>query len=140
MSTAWVECWKCDECHFRWIKTEVWPERCPSRGCRKRSWNKLGAAVPASNGELAPQPSSGAAIAAQPDAALAKISSIQPVKMNPAMAKFMDQVRTEVPIEELMQPLNPCPHKEWAEDGEQYRCRLQAGHKGKCMPGERVSA
>ncbi len=33
-----------------------------------------------------------------------------------------------------------CPHKEWAEDGEQYRCRLQAGHKRKCMPGERVSA
>jgi hypothetical protein len=32
-----------------------------------------------------------------------------------------------------------CTHKEWAEDGEQYRCRLQAGHKGKCAPGERVS-
>lgn len=31
-----------------------------------------------------------------------------------------------------------CPHKEWAEDGEQYRCRLQAGHKGKCAAGERV--
>lgn len=32
-----------------------------------------------------------------------------------------------------------CPHKEWAEDGEQYRCCLEAGHKGKCAPGEMVS-
>jgi hypothetical protein len=38
-------------------------------------------------------------------------------------------------------PLGPlCPHKEWAEDGEQYQCRLQSGHKGKCVPGERVIA
>lgn len=36
-------------------------------------------------------------------------------------------------------PDDICPHVEWAEDGEQYRCRLQAGHKGKCAPGERVS-
>lgn len=36
------------------------------------------------------------------------------------------------------QPLPLCPHKEWAEDGEQYRCALAAGHKGKCKPGERV--
>jgi hypothetical protein len=35
----------------------------------------------------------------------ATISSVQPVKMNPAMAAFMDQVRIEVPIEELMQPV-----------------------------------
>lgn len=35
--------------------------------------------------------------------------------------------------------LQLCSHKEWAEDGEQYRCRLHAGHKGKCAPGERVS-
>ena len=33
-----------------------------------------------------------------------------------------------------------CSHKEWAEDGEQYRCALTAGHKGKCKPGERVNA
>ena len=36
------------------------------------------------------------------------------------------------------EPLPLCPHKEWAEDGEQYRCALAAGHKGKCKPGERV--
>lgn len=33
-----------------------------------------------------------------------------------------------------------CPHEEWAPDGEKYRCRLAAGHKGKCVPGERVEA
>ena len=31
-----------------------------------------------------------------------------------------------------------CPHKEWADDGEQYACRLKAGHKGKCALGQRV--
>jgi hypothetical protein len=35
-------------------------------------------------------------------------------------------------------PMMRCPHKEWAEDGEQYRCALAAGHKGKCKPGERM--
>lgn len=35
-------------------------------------------------------------------------------------------------------PMPLCPHKEWADDGEQYRCALAAGHKGKCRPGERV--
>jgi hypothetical protein len=33
----------------------------------------------------------------------------------------------------------PCPHKEWAEDGERYGCRLPAGHKGKCAQGERIA-
>jgi hypothetical protein len=42
MSTASVECWKCDECGWRWIKAETWPERCASSKCRKRSWNKNG--------------------------------------------------------------------------------------------------
>lgn len=31
-----------------------------------------------------------------------------------------------------------CPHKERCEDGEEYRCALVAGHKGKCKLGERV--
>ena len=31
-----------------------------------------------------------------------------------------------------------CPHKEWAEDGEQYRCALVAGHKGKCVLGDKL--
>lgn len=37
------------------------------------------------------------------------------------------------------EPVALCEHKEWAEDGEQYRCRLVSGHKGKCQPGQRVS-
>lgn len=64
-----------------------------------------------------------------------------PFKMNEAMAKFLSSTpisHAGIFIEEPP-PAIPCPHKEWAEDGEQYRCRLQAGHKGKCQPGERLS-
>lgn len=39
-----------------------------------------------------------------------------------------------------VEPVELCAHLEWAPDGEQYRCRMVAGHKGKCQPGERVSA
>jgi hypothetical protein len=34
-------------------------------------------------------------------------------------------------------PAPLCSHLEWV-DGDQYRCRLTAGHKGKCARGERV--
>lgn len=67
-------------------------------------------------------------------------SSVQPANMNPAMAAFMDQARVVIPIAELAQPIELCRHTEPCEDGETYRCRLAIGHKGKCMPGERVSA
>lgn len=107
MSTAWVECWKCDECGWRWIKTETWPERCPSRGCRKRSWNHN-----SGDGARQTHQTAGAdkglgqpSVVQVSNPAPPTISSIQPVKMNPAMAKFMDQVRIEVPIEELAQPV-----------------------------------
>lgn len=155
MSTAYVECWKCDECGFRWIKTEVWPERCPSRVCRKRSWNH--------NGESSKRPeseprgrntqkdtSSGAGNASdgrlatptKPDmAALRAICAgakqVGHALMNP---QGRDPVEDFHPSIDFVTP-HPddlCPHKEWL-DGEQYRCRLQAGHKGKCAPGERIS-
>jgi hypothetical protein len=41
MSTVEREVWRCDECGFEWLKTEgIVPVQCPSRKCRKRSWNK----------------------------------------------------------------------------------------------------
>jgi hypothetical protein len=30
-----------------------------------------------------------------------------------------------------------CSHDEWV-DGEQYRCALVAGHKGKCVLGDKL--
>lgn len=42
MSSCFVDCWKCDDCGFRWIKTEAWPERCASSKCRSRKWNQKG--------------------------------------------------------------------------------------------------
>lgn len=32
---------RCDECGFEWIPTSESPSQCPSRKCRKRTWNKL---------------------------------------------------------------------------------------------------
>lgn len=39
MATVWVECWKCEACEHRWIKTELWPAQCSK--CRSRKWNNL---------------------------------------------------------------------------------------------------
>lgn len=127
MSTAWVECWKCDECGFRWIKTEVWPERCASSKCRKRSWNKD--AIP--TGLLAGQMKTFTitAVPAKLDMAeLRAIAAGKPIVLPPHVVDEFERF-SAIPL---------CPHKEWAEDGEQYRCRLIAGHKGKCLLGERI--
>lgn len=75
MSLVWVECWKCDECGHRWIKTPLHPERCPSRACRKRSWNKDQAFVPA-------DPTSAADVAAASEAS--RIARYLP-RVNPDM-------------------------------------------------------
>src|ERR1700744_2197401 len=37
------------------------------------------------------------------------------------------------PVEEVS-----CSHREWV-DGDLYSCRLLAGHKGKCLMGERIA-
>lgn len=136
MATAFVECWKCDVCGFRWIKTETWPERCPSRKCRTRQWNQSAGA-------------SGAVVATKlpsPVRTPIATTAVEPVKlatkMNDAMANFLKAARPVIPevsVAEEAVALEVCRHTEWAEDGEQYRCRLVAGHKGKCVPGERVS-
>lgn len=128
MSTAWVECWKCDECGHRWIKTEVWPEQCPKRPCRSRNWNKLGlmsqASAPATNKPVAPAPLDKPAVPV--------------VKMNPAMERFMQGVKITEP-EPFEVVRTPCPKVGYDHpDGEGRRCRLDRGHKGNCAPGEKV--
>lgn len=166
MSTAWVECWKCDECGHRWIKTEKWPEQCASSKCRKRSWNKMGrgggvAERSPEMGSIRAEGSNPSPAPTRPDmAALRAICAGEGVTHG--SESILPEVRAGHNIEDQsgglhcdsyeamhrkalsieQEPASSiilCPHKEWAEDGEQYRCRLIAGHKGKCMPGERVS-
>ena len=124
MGTAWVECWKCDECGHRWIKGELYPAQCAK--CRSRKWN-AGAgkddscesqALPsgtcrASMGTVVKSP----AVAKEPQPAPPKIS--------------MDELRSicagnvhqqESPIES---EISMCSYTEYDTDtGETYRCRL----------------
>ena len=100
MSTAWVECWKCDECGFRWIKTEVWPERCASSKCRKRSWNKSG------SGERQTQESAPVdkTTAHSSNVRVSNPASPTKPKVNPAMAQFLTThpIHHPEPIEETI--------------------------------------
>ena len=37
------DCWVCEECGWAWLVTGTkMPERCPSRKCRKTTWNSIG--------------------------------------------------------------------------------------------------
>lgn len=45
MGSAFIDCWKCDVCGFRWIKGEIWPTHCASKKCRSRKWNSLSVGV-----------------------------------------------------------------------------------------------
>ena len=38
--------WHCDECDYEWLRTEIYPERCPSKQCRSRKWDKHRQAAP----------------------------------------------------------------------------------------------
>jgi len=62
------------------------------------------------------------------------------LKMNAAMATFMKTQPRVVQDEEPAAPavsIERCKHREWV-DGEHIGCRLELGHKGKCVPGERL--
>lgn len=122
MSTIWVECWKCDECGHRWIKTELWPERCASSKCRKRSWNKnqVAAALVRQEPKEAPRPQA----APPPPAAAAQ--------MNDAMARFMAKLPAAPIVEaEAQEERSMCSYREYdPETGETYACGLRE-HPGK---------
>lgn len=64
------------------------------------------------------------------------------VKGNDAMQAFLAKLPAITPIEPEQTPLmRPCPKIGWDHpDGEPRKCRLQAGHKGNCSPGERMDA
>src|SRR5262249_40608065 len=81
MGSAFVDCWKCDECGHRWIKGENYPTHCASGKCRKRSWDsKSGIKVYERKQDALPSP-----IIPKP----AYPGPLSSVKMNPAMERFM---------------------------------------------------
>ena len=119
---------------FSWVPYE----------CRKRSWNHDGGSSkrPESEPVMGRNTQKDTSFGAGDASALGD-SQPRPIKMNDAMAKFMATVHVPVMSADDPSPrmatIELCSHKEWSEiDGEQYQCRLQAGHKGKCAMGERV--
>ena len=121
MGTAWVECWKCDECGFRWIKTEVFPERCPSRKCRSRKWN-VSDQPTVMRHYVRSQP-----VQAEP----------QPIKDDPIPPKTsMNALRAicagKFPpdsVEPTVSAEIPICRFQWWEDGTAYECLMDKGHK-----------
>ena len=109
MGTAWVECWRCDECGHRWIKGETWPTHCASSKCRKRTWNKLGTIMDQA-------------------AAMAPVGAVA-VELQSPLGNVVDRRELQdicdgktKPTEE---PAEVCGFKAYsAEDGETYTCGL----------------
>lgn len=142
MSTAWVECWKCDVCGFRWIKGEIWPERCASSKCRKRNWNtKEGVLIKPPDADQTHIGGPHSSISAVELASWGKLAATPVVNGNAAMQAFMPKLPANTPIEPEQPLLRPCPKIGWDHpDGDPRKCRLTAGHKGNCSPGEKVDA
>jgi hypothetical protein len=121
MGTAWVECWKCDECGHRWIKGDTWPSHCASSKCRKRTWNKLGAGL-------------GSTTVARGNTVLdrdnkqeglkPRLPSTTPPRMNDAMATFLSGLRgKESP--DTVESRTMCGYREYdQESGETMGCGL----------------
>lgn len=120
MAACFVECWKCEVCGHRWIKTETWPETCARKACRSRKWNKTGGV-------------------AQPDRApavgLGEAGSIPApqikTNMDALRAICAGNVETQLQamrhrdVEPLPDPLKICEYTEYDQDtGETYVCRL----------------
>jgi hypothetical protein len=150
MGTAWVECWKCDECGHRWIKGEIWPTHCASGKCRKRSWNKGGAVVQSQSPSGTENFSQDGSTANRPlrdgtmdvtreckssegsfDAITVSTPPYSSVKMNPSMERFLGSIpiinKPADVYEVQSMPGNMCTYTEWSgELGETMACGLPA--------------
>ena len=148
MSIVWVECWKCDECGFRWIRGEIWPDRCASSKCRKRSWNKLakqsvGAVDPLQvghGGTLAVEPVALPDVEDEPVADVSALSLAD--KKAVALAAIASAGKPKPLTPGPSQPAysrEPCPYTEPdLESGDVFGCSLTLGHKGRHARGAKV--
>lgn len=136
MAIVWVECWKCEGCGHRWIKTEIWPAQCAK--CRSRKWNlNAGASNAGSDIKLPVQPPAPGATIAPKSARTAGIpigrvnmqalrdicagQGSQVVASSAANHPYMGIERGSVEI--------AICGKTWWEEGEQYECLMDKGHK-----------
>jgi hypothetical protein len=115
MATAWVECWKCDLCGHRWIKSQgaVAPRLCSK--CKRTNWNTESAAV--SEARLA-------------DAPAVVHPTIKPAVSMDALRAICAGKVDALP-EQPTQPAEPeqaskrCTYEEWSTDlGEMVQCGL----------------
>ena len=153
MSSVFVDCWKCDECGHRWIKTGAIPTHCASSKCRKRSWNKKErsngvedenqiSARPGNGDRCAPSGHSPGA-RAEPDSVCGPKCSCGAEPYIPTERAAIDQTRVNGNAAMLTFLANlPAPiiepsaeHEvpiclfDWWEDGEHYQCLMDKGHK-----------
>lgn len=102
MSTAWVECWKCDPCGHRWIKGDLYPAQCAK--CRSRKWDK-------------------------PEQGTVKVRKPDPMPESPKTS--MEVLRAicagKAPEDTISTLVEMCSYTEYdMESGETYGCRLPA--------------
>jgi len=134
MSTAWVECWKCDDCGFRWIKGEIYPERCASSKCRKRSFNNTGSGEESQTQQTAavgvrlPEPSDNrqrSALASPTKPDMQSLREICTGKVaDVGVLERMEHLPTTTVSAEI-----PICGKRWWEDVTQYECLMDKGHR-----------
>ena len=167
MSKTWCECWKCDLCGHTWIAVygKAAPRQCAK--CRKLNWDSGGRVEsgPDTSQVRASLSVAGATPApcAKPD--MDALRAIAAGKTDIAAARALGDAgiisgsithnadehgRTLIDeliddpcalgIQDALSDVpDPCEHIEYDwERGESYHCALIAGHKGKCVRGERV--
>ena len=133
MSTVEREVWHCDECHFEWMKTPgVMPKQCPRRDCRTRSWNKGGTRD--SQSEARPEERNrgrrdGSTVPVLPD------TKDEAERLYPVLQVRRELVERGGSDERSEDEQERCEVSDYDfEMGEERRCRLKKGHKGKCQP------
>jgi hypothetical protein len=152
MATVWLECWKCEECGNRWIKAEIHPKQCSK--CRSRKWNQSAGVASAEldikSQDQTPMPTQSSAPKSASSFTLSSRLNDVPTNLAvlrsiPGIYKASDMVDGHVPPPpdvEVLRPAEieiPICGKKWWEDGEQYECLMDAGHKSlKCGQKEMV--
>lgn len=121
----------------------MWPDRCASSKCRKRSWNKLAAQSLGAVDPL-PGPVAGVLHPVSESTPVVDLSAL-PVADRLAVARAA-LARVSEPRGELLPPVGvvsavrvPCPYRDLPnEAGDILGCALDAGHKGRHVPGPKV--
>jgi hypothetical protein len=143
---AWVQrsIAQCDVCGYEWIPRSG-GDRCGNGKCKSRKWNAgdSGSRPASKSSQSGSIPDSGAKLtghaACDPEyAANPSKPSIQALRDICEGIITREEYPRQMVTPEIVTDMPRCKHKEFCEDGECYGCRLAAGHKGKCVRGERI--